>query len=297
MVFPNGKRSPRWSVWLLAVGYFVASAIVAAYIIITFFGGTYKDLGYDGETPSEIYSQIVSADALLSVIFFGLLIPILGLSFQVYRYHAILTPAERQQTKLVVWAIVVAFGAALLFFLLAVVENASRWANLDEAFHELEELVFLNFSFVFAIVSIALVVSILRYRLWDIDVIINRTLVYGSLTMALGAAYFAAVLLLQTAFRAVTDQGGSVAVVVSTLAIAALFQPLLRRIQAIIDRRFYRRRYDAARTMAAFGATARDEVELGRLSEALVDAVNETVQPAFVSLWQPEQKGARHRSA
>ena len=133
-------------------------------------------------------------------------------------------------------------------------------------------------------------IAILRYRLWDIDVLINRALVYGTLTVSLGAAYFAAVLLLQTAFRAVTDQGGSVAIVVSTLAIAALFQPMRGRIQAAIDQRFYRRRYDAARTLAAFIATARDEVDLERLSEALVAAVEETMQPAHVSLWLREKR-------
>ena len=186
------------------------------------------------------------------------------------------------------WAIAVSFGAALLFFLLAVLQNASRWADFDQAYHELEELVFLNFPFVFAIVSMALVVSILRYRLWDIDVIINRTLVYGSLTLALGVAYIAAVLLLQTAFRAVTDQSGSVAIVVSTLAIAALFQPMRRRIQALINQRFYRHNYDDARALAAFSATARDDVDLKRLSEALEGVVEETMEPAHVSLWLRE---------
>ncbi len=285
LVFPNGKRSPRWTVWLLVLGWGFAAVTIAYYIAVTFFGGTWEDLGWYATSPGDLYSQITTADAQLSLIFFGLLIPIVGVGTQMYRYHSILTPAERQQTKLIVWAITVAFGAAILFFLLAVLQNASRWADLDQAFHELEDLVFLNFSFVFAIVSVSLVVSILRYRLWDIDVIINRTLVYGSLTLALGAGYFAAVLLLQTAFRAVTDQGGTVAIVVSTLALAALFQPMRRRIQTVIDQRFYRRRYDVAQTLAAFSVAARDEVDLERLSEALVGAVRETMQPDHASLW------------
>ena len=272
---------------LLVMGYLFTTVVITYYMTVTFLGGTWENLGYSG-TPGEIYSQIVDADALLSVVFFGLLIPIVGVSVQVYRYHAILTPAERQQTKLVVLAIAVAFGAALLFFLLAVLQNVSRWTDLAEAFHELEELVFLNFPFVFAIVSVALVVSILRYRLWDIDVLINRTLVYGTLTGTLATGYIGSVLLLQVAFSAVTDQGGSVAIVASTLAIAALFQPLRRRIQALIDQRFYRRRYDAARALASFGTTARDEVELPRLSDALVGVVQETMQPEHVSLWLRE---------
>ena len=105
------------------------------------------------------------------------------------------------------------------------------------------------------------------------------------LTAMLAATYFGSVMLLQYAFRVVTDQGGAVAIVISTLMIAALFQPLRRRIQALIDRRFYRRRYDAAQALAAFSATIRDEVNLERLSEALMSVVEETMQPTQVSLW------------
>ena len=142
-----------------------------------------------------------------------------------------------------------------------------------------------------AMVPVSVAVSILRYRLWDIDVLINRALVYGLLTATLGLTYFAGVVALQAGFRAVTGQESNLALVASTLAIAALFQPGRRRLQDIIDRRFYRRRYDAARTLAAFAATARDEVDLDRLSEALVRAVQQTVQPAHVSLWLAGPEG------
>ena len=284
LVFPNGKLVPRWALWLLAVGYLVLSAAFSFYYIPTIFGGNFEDIGFSG-TDIEIYEEIVTLDAALSVFFFGLLIPVVGVGAQMYRYRAILTPAERQQTKLVVWSIVVAFGAALVYLALAVLQNASQWTDIGEALHELEELVLFNFPLVFGIVSAALVVSILRYRLWDIDILINRTLVYGWLTGTLGAGYFAGVLILQTVLRPVMDQGGSVAVVVSTLAIAALFQPVRRRIQAIIDRRFYRSRYDAARTLASFARTARDEVDLGRLSETLVRVATAALQPSKVSLW------------
>ena len=130
-----------------------------------------------------------------------------------------------------------------------------------------------------------MVIAILRYRLGDIDLLVNRTLVYGMLTAVLAATYFGSVILLQYAFRTVTDQGGAVAIAISTLMIAALFQPMLRRIQALIDRRFYRRKYDAARALVAFNATIRDEVNLQRLSEALMSVVEETMQPVHVSLW------------
>ena len=132
---------------------------------------------------------------------------------------------------------------------------------------------------------LSLVFSILRYRLWDIDVVLNRALVYGALTVALAGTYFGGVVLLQMAFRGLTGQGNAVAVVISTLTIAALFMPLRRRIQDIIDRRFFRRRYDAALTLATFSARMRDEVDVDRLTAELVSVVEQTMQPAHASLW------------
>ncbi len=126
--------------------------------------------------------------------------------------------------------------------------------------------------------------AILKYRLYDIDFLINRTLVYGVLTAVLAVTYFGSVVVLQTAFRTITGQGSTVALVVSTLAIVALFSPLRNRVQVIIDRRFYRRKYDAARTVAGFSATARDEVDLERLTRNLVTVVQDALQPAHVSL-------------
>ena len=214
-----------------------------------------------------------------------------GVFAQVYRYRRVSGPVQRQQTKIVV----LGFGAMGLLLL--------TWSLVFELFplsHGTARL-YLNLiggslGYVMAILfPLSLAVAILRYRLWDIDVLINRALVYGLLSAMLGAVYLGSVVVLQAGFRTVTGQGSTLALVVSTLAIAALFQPLRRKVQGVIDRRFYRRRYDAARTLASFGAVARNEVDIERLSDALVAAVSETVQPAHASLWLRDAAAERQR--
>ena len=138
-------------------------------------------------------------------------------------------------------------------------------------------------------------IAMLKYRLHDIDIIINRTLVYGALTVSLALVYFGGVLSLQGLLRALTGQESQLAIVASTLTIAALFNPLHRRIQASIDRLFYRRKYDAAKTLDEFSSKLRDETDLDALNSDLVKVVRDTIQPEHVSLWlrEPERKVER----
>jgi hypothetical protein len=141
---------------------------------------------------------------------------------------------------------------------------------------------------------ISIGIAMVRYRLYDIDLIINRTLVYGALTVVLIAIYFGGIVVLQRTFVVLTGQQSTLAIVASTVLIAALFAPLRRRIQSFIDRRCYRRKYDARKTLESYSATLRDETNLESVSEDLVEVVRETMQPAHVSLWlRPEtaQKG------
>jgi hypothetical protein len=137
----------------------------------------------------------------------------------------------------------------------------------------------------FSAVPIAVGFAVLNYRLYEIDLIINRTLVYGSLTATLVALYFGGIVVLQRIFVTLTGQQSTLAVVASTLLIAALFTPLRRRIQSFIDRRFYRRKYDARKTLEAFSAKLREETNLEALNSELVGVVRETMQPAHVSVW------------
>jgi len=143
------------------------------------------------------------------------------------------------------------------------------------------------------LIPISIGFSILRYRLYDIDLLINRTLVYGTLTILLALVYFGLIFALQYLLRGIISQNSDVAIVVSTLVIAAIFQPLRHRIQAIIDRRFYRRKYDAAKIVESFSAKLRNEVDLSQLSEELVAVVQETMQPTHVSLWLRKSSNER----
>jgi len=224
---------------------------------------------------------------------------VVGAGAQVYRYRRISTPLQRQQTKWVVLGFAGLIVSTIVLSLAHPVGIALTRSGLTNLVYEKYVLTFLGLLPILFIPG-TMAISILRYRLWDVDIIIRRTLVYGAVTATLAALYFGSVISLQAAFRRLTGQGDQLAIVASTLGIAALFTPVRRRIQNGIDRRFYRSKYDAAKILAAFSATVRDEVDLDRLADKLLAAVQETMQPEHVSLWlQPSvirrQSSARRR--
>jgi len=182
---------------------------------------------------------------------------------------------ERLQLKWFVYVTVVLVGGSILASVIGVATGL-RW---------LEQFSFVLSMLALVCLPIAVGIAILRYRLYDIDLLINRTLVYAPLTAMLVLVYLGGVVSLQYAFRVLTGQGSQIAVVASTLAIAALFNPLRRRVQAFVDRRFYRHKYDAAKTLAAFSARLRNETDLDALCDDLTSLVRETMQPEHVSLW------------
>ena len=181
---------------------------------------------------------------------------------QANRYRRASGPGERQQTKWVVFGLVAAIAGTFVAALPAVIIPEYVRSGIPMILYALFELSLTNLALLLIPLSIGF--AILRYRLWDIDVIINRALVYGTLTTALGLVFFGGVTMLQVIFRTLIGEESDLAIIASTLAIAALFEPLRRRIHAFIDRRFYRRKYDARKTLEAFSAQLRDETDLDR---------------------------------
>jgi hypothetical protein len=258
-IFPDGRIVPRWVIWTVPPALVWEAGR-------TFFPNSPVN---SDNWPSQL--GIVSW-----LVFCGLLI-----FAQIYRYRYVSTPVQRRQTKWVVFGICAALLGFLVFISLGNLILALKSG-------QLANLVGITAIYFFMLlIPISIGIAILRSRLFDIDVIINRALVYSSLTGILALLYFGLVFGLQSLFNRFAGQPAQSPLIIvgSTLIIAALFQPLRHRIQNIIDRRFYRRKYDAKRTVANFSATLRSEVELTQLSEQLVEVVEETMQPEHVSLW------------
>lgn len=293
-LFPDGRFVPRPMRWLALV--WVAWPIVSLFIPDSPFN--LADLrpqailgGTAGVGPSGAESLWVSA--LLSYLFV-MFWWFSGVFVFWYRYLFVSGPLQRRQTKLVVvsaTAAILGYGA---FALPRVVVPALREPGIPNLVYELVGVPLFLVCIFFWMVSIGL--SILRYRLFDIHLIVNRTLVYGLLTATLALVYIGGVVGLQYASRALTGGESQLAVVASTLVIAVLFIPLRRRIQSFIDRRFYRKKYDAAKTLAAFSARLREETDLESLSRDLVSVTRETVQPEHATLWLRKPGGDGGRS-
>jgi hypothetical protein len=268
LLFPNGQLlSSRWRpfAWLSVL-------VVAVGTIMSAFSPG-PILGLNVPNPLGI-EGLPNAYEQLQALMFALIL-IASASLLVRLHHA--RGVERQQIKWVAYAGALSASASLLYFT-AFEAMDVRWLELVGKVPALVGILG---------IPTAVGIAILRYRLYEIDLLINRTLVYGTLTALLAVVYFSGVATTQAIFHALTGQEEQpqLAIVVSTLVIAALFNPLRRRIQGFIDRRFYRSKYDAAKTLEAFSTKLRDETDLDALNAELVGVVRETMQPAHVSLW------------
>jgi hypothetical protein len=237
----------------------------------------------------ELYSRLPPLETVSYLVFLGSVASLVW--SQLYRYRRVSSPAQQQQTKWVVFGLTL--GVAGTFPLQLPVDLSLVGGDTPLALLLLRT----GFSLSFLLVPLSISVAVLRSHLFDIDILINRTLVYGLLTAMLIGLYFGGIVMLQRLFVLLTGGTSTLAVVASTLAIAALFSPLRRRTQSFIDRGFYRNKYDARKTLESYSAKLRDETDLDALSDDLVGVVRETMQPAHVSLWLRPDTGSRDKQA
>ena len=282
LYFPNGRLlSLRWRpvMWLAII---VSGPTV---VIWAFFPGRVGD-AWNITNPlglAALRPAVGGLEVLMAVLFLGFILSsVVSLVVRFRRSQG----QERQQMKWLTYAAATVLGMVLFTTLLEV-------ANLIF----LSEMTALATDLLIAGIPVGVGIAVLRYRLYDIDIIINRTLVYGSLTLTLALVYFGGVTVTQSLFQTLTSQEKlpQLIVVASTLLIAAMFTPLKRRIQSLIDRSFYRKKYDARKTLEAFSLKLRDETDLEALNNDLVGVVTETMQPAHVSLWLRPESGQHSR--
>jgi hypothetical protein len=281
LLFPTGRlpgRRWRWLAWL------TVAFVLVGMLTFAFSPGAHQGSLGPSKNPLGIKGFDIFYQAVLYTMA-PLLFGTAALSVYVRLRQA--RGVERQQIK---W-----FAYAAAIYALSIVLNVINLAIDAPLWFEWGSTAI--FTVAGMTIPISIGIAILRYNLYDIDVVINRTLVYGSLTATLVALYFGGIVVLQSVFVLLTGQRSTLAVVASTLLIAALFNPLRRRIQSFIDRRFYRSKYDARKTLEAFSAQLREETDLNALSEDLVGVVRETMQPAHVSLWLRPEASPKGRQA
>jgi hypothetical protein len=270
LLFPTGRlpsRRWRWLAWL-TVAFVVVGVVLSAFsagALMGALGPIRNPLGID--SFPNVYGAVLDIMA-------AVLLVAAAASVFVRLRHAI--GVESQQIKWFAYAAAATVIGLFLAYVIPTMIDTPLW---------FERAAYAVLIAVIPSIPISIGIAILRYRLYDIDIIINRTLVYGSLTVTLVALYFGGIVLLQSVFVVFTGERSTLAVVASTLLIAALFNPMRRRIQSFIDRRFYRSKYDARKTLEAFSAKLRDETDLEALNDDLVGVVRETMQPTHVSLW------------
>jgi hypothetical protein len=274
LLFPDGRLPSRR--WLpLAVLPGIGTLVVVTYSALIPTLEVNEASGYEIANPIGIAGLDRVEDLPGFAALNGLLVlGVVGAAASVVVRYRRSRGVERQQMKWFVYA-------AALILLAPIVDRLPDFIN------------GVWLGLVLIAIPMAIGVAVLRYRLYDIDLVINRTLVYGPLTAMLVLVYVGGVVTIQSAFRTITGQESQIAVVASTLAIAALFNPLRRRLQTFVDRRFYRGKYDAAKTLAAFSARLREETDLDALNTDLVKVVQETIQPAHASLWLRPNTGAK----
>ena len=277
LLFPTGKPlTPRWR-WAVAYALAVSLSFFGLAILDKTLAPDASIYGVNWSIRNPLGILEVS-DSLLGIWLAGLVIlALLSVASIVLRYRRA-NGSERKQINWILYAISV-FGAFYIPYTLSQSWGAGIWA------------IFIDIFFITIPLSIG--IAILRYRLYDIDIIIRRTLQYSLLTGLLALVYFGSVVLLQSLTENMIGEQSPLVIVLSTLMIAALFNPLRTRVQTFIDRRFFRQKYDAALTLANFAAVARDEVAMERLSAALLGVIDETMQPQAVSFWLRENTGRR----
>ena len=270
LLFPTGRPlTARWRPMLWLSGLTVVALMASE----AFRPGRLAEYPVDNPFPAEGISTATNIPGSVLMVFTA----VVSVASIVVRFRRSVGE-ERQQIK---W---VATGAVM--FVLTFIVSATTQDIVGE------DASFATILFGFLFIASGVAVAILRYRLYDIDVVINRALVYGSLTALLALVYLGSVLLLQVVLESFTG-GSGLAVAASTLGTAALFGPLRTRVQGVVDRRFFRRKYDAAQTLQRFGASVRDEVDLEALTTELRSVIAETMQPAHLSLWVPTREGPR----